>query len=72
MFNIIYTEYCYMFQDHNWSRWHSLFVVISPFPMAVLLLVAAQGWSGLNLCVGRLPLPGLLAIIGNSPYTLIK
>ena len=37
--------------------------------MAVLLLVAAQGWSGFNLYVGKLPLPGLLAIIGITDDT---
>jgi len=52
-------------KDGRWTQWHHWFAVSSPVPMAMVLLIATQGWSGFqDLYIGLLPLYGFLIIIG--------
>lgn len=54
---------CYY--DDQWTRWHYMFVVVSPVPMVMVMLVACAGWSGLyGIWMGKLPLLVFLVLCG--------
>eukprot|EP00731_Ephydatia_muelleri_P029014 Em0020g658a len=50
--------------DGRWSQWHYTFAVLSPLPIALLLLTASKGWEGYVIFVGPIPLVVILAIVG--------
>ncbi len=57
-------------QDDQWTEWHHYFVVTSPIPIAMVLLIAAQGWSGFtDFYIGVMPLYVFLIMWGKSPYS---
>ena len=51
-------------QDGHWTNWHHWFAVSSPVPMALLLLLATNGWKGFSISLGKLPLFWLLILLG--------
>ena len=53
-------------QDGRWSQWHYTFAVLSPLPIALLLLTASKGWEGYVIFVGPIPLVVILAIVGKK------
>ncbi len=57
-------------QDDQWTEWHHYFVVTSPIPIAMVLLIAALGWSGFtDFYIGVMPLYVFLIMCGKSLYS---
>ncbi len=55
----------WLLQDGQWTEWHHYFVVTSPIPMAMVLLLAAQGLNGFtDFFIGSLPLYVFLIMVG--------
>ncbi|EDV27705.1 uncharacterized protein TRIADDRAFT_53673 [Trichoplax adhaerens] len=57
--------------DGKWDPWRRFFVIISPAPMAYVILLAAKGFEGFTLPVGHLPLWIFILILGAGASVIL-